>query len=155
MGIYNLESKGDLNVTQHHKRSHQRVRTFEKPTIESKSTQELAIIAAQVADSKKAQDIVILNVGPVLAITDLFVVATGTSDRHVRTVAEEIEDKLKHLYSRVPLRVEGINDARWILLDYGDFIVHVFLEEARNYYDLERLWSDVGTISWHEAEPIV
>lgn len=128
---------------------------IEIPILESPTTQELAVITAQVADTKKAQDVVILDVGSVLAITDLFVVSTGTSDRHVRTIAEEIQDQLKHLYSRSPLRVEGKDDARWVLLDYGDFIVHVFLEEARNYYDLERLWSDVTRIAWQETEGIV
>lgn len=128
---------------------------IEISSLESVTTQELAIMAARVADDKKAQDVVILDVGSVLAITDLFVVATGTSDRHVRTIAEEIQDQFKHLYSRSPLRVEGKDDARWVLLDYGDFIVHVFLEEARNYYDLERLWSDVAKVAWQEAKDVV
>ena len=74
-------------------------------------------------------------------ITDVFVIASGTSRRHVATLAEVVEERLKAL-GRKPLRREGLEDATWALLDYGDLVVHLFDEPTRRYYDLERLWSD-------------
>ncbi len=80
-------------------------------------------------------------------ITDMFVIATGTSRRHVLTLAEETEAKLKES-DRRPLRREGFDDAQWVLLDYGDVVVHVFDQETRAYYDLERLWGDAPREEW-------
>jgi len=108
----------------------------------------LATVAARAAASKKAEGTVILEVGGLLAITDAFVITSGTNARQVRTIAEEIEAKAKQSGRRGPLRVEGLDDARWVLLDYGDVVVHVFVEEARRYYDLERLWSDAPRWRW-------
>ena len=107
-----------------------------------------AAIAARAADDKKARDTVVLEVGPVLAITDAFVITSANNARLVRTVAEEVERQVKELAARAPLRIEGLDDARWVLLDYGDFVVHVFLDEVREYYDLERLWSDAARLDW-------
>ncbi|HMC41493.1 MAG TPA: ribosome silencing factor [Acidimicrobiales bacterium] len=111
----------------------------------------LATVAARAAASKKAEGTVILEVGGLLAITDAFVITSGTNARQVRTIAEEIEAQTKQAGRRGPLRVEGLDDARWVLLDYGDVVVHVFLDEARRYYDLERLWSDAPRWSWEPA----
>lgn len=97
-----------------------------------------AILAA--AD-KKAKDIVVIDVGPFLAITDHFVICSAPSDRQVRTIAEEVERKLKE-DERPPIRSEGSPETGWVLVDYGDFVVHVFTDEMRAYYDLERLWKD-------------
>jgi ribosome-associated protein len=108
-------------------------------------------MAARAAAAKKGEDIVILAVGPLLAITDAFVIASGTNDRQVRTIAEEVEAEVKASGGPTPLRVEGLDDARWVLLDYGDFVVHVFLEETRRFYDLERLWADADRWTWEEA----
>jgi ribosome-associated protein len=80
-------------------------------------------------------------VSALLVITDVFVIASGTSRRHIATLAEAVEERLKGL-DRRPLRSEGLEDATWVLLDYGDFVVHLFDEPTRRYYDLERLWSD-------------
>jgi len=74
-------------------------------------------------------------------ITDLFVIATGTSRRHIQTLAEETEASLKEI-GRRPLRREGMEDATWVLLDYGDVIVHIFDQATRDFYDIERLWGD-------------
>lgn len=104
--------------------------------------------AARAADAKKATDTVVLEVGPILAITDEFVITSGGNPRQVRTIAEEIELQVKTGDGPRPLRVEGLDDARWVLMDYGDFIVHVFLDEARTYYDLERLWADAERLDW-------
>jgi ribosome-associated protein len=76
-----------------------------------------------------------------LGVVDLFVVTAGRSDRQVRTITEEIERVTKLRCGRGPIRVEGLSDARWVLLDFGDVVVHVFDEETRAYYDLEHLWS--------------
>jgi ribosome-associated protein len=109
------------------------------------------VIAAQAADSKKGLDTVILEVGPVLVITDAFVVTSGTNPRQVRTIAEEVERWLAEQEGVKPRRTEGLNEATWVLLDYGEFVVHVFHEDSRRFYDLERLWSDVARAHWEPA----
>ncbi|HYZ93880.1 MAG TPA: ribosome silencing factor [Actinomycetota bacterium] len=97
--------------------------------------------AVAAAGDKKARELVVLDVADVLGITDYFLIASGSSDRQVRTIAEAVEEKLKEDGLR-PLRSEGTAESGWILIDYGDFIVHVLTEEMRAYYDLERLWKD-------------
>ena len=110
-------------------------------------------VAAQAAASKKGDDIVILDVGAVLVITDSFVITSAPNDRLVRTIAEEVERRIKESGGPAPLRIEGQREAEWVLLDYGDFVVHVFLEETRRFYDLERLWADAPRVAWEEAVP--
>ena len=112
-----------------------------------------AALAARAADAKKGTDTVVLEVGPVLAITDAFVITSAGNPRLVRTIAEEVELRVKSGDGPPPLRIEGLDDARWVLIDYGDFIVHVFLEEARTYYDLERLWADADRLDWESLAP--
>ena len=112
-----------------------------------------AAIAARAADDKKATDIVVLDVGDIISITEMFVLASGTNTRQVKTIAEEVELALKVYDDEAPRAVEGLDDATWVLLDYGDVIVHVFLNETREYYDLDRLWSDASEVSWRE-EPV-
>ena len=107
-----------------------------------------AVVAARAADDKLAANVIVLEVGPVLAVCDHFVIASGASSRQVRAISEEVERRLQLECGVKPLRTEGRDDATWILLDYGDLIVHVFLEATRRYYDLERLWSDVGRLEW-------
>ena len=107
-----------------------------------------AATAARAADAKKGTNTLVLDVGPVLALTDAFVITSAPNARQVRTIAEEVEEQVKASGGPSPLRIEGLDDARWVLLDYGDFVVHVFLEEARAYYDLERLWSDAPRLPW-------
>ena len=108
-------------------------------------------VAAQAAASKKGDDIVILDVGAVLVITDSFVITSAPNDRLVRTIAEEVERRIKEVGGPAPLRIEGQREAEWVLLDYGDFVVHVFLEETRRFYDIERLYRDVPVIDWRAA----
>jgi ribosome-associated protein len=110
-----------------------------------------AVLAAQAASSKKATEPVVLAVGDVLAITDSFVVVSGANTRQVRTIADEIEQQITDAGGPKPLRVEGLDDLHWVLIDYGEFVVHVFLQETREYYELERLWSDVPRIEWEES----
>ncbi len=111
-------------------------------------------LAARAASDKKATDTVILDVGAVLAITDAFVITSAANDRQVRTIVEEIERQLKEAGGPGPRRVEGLREAQWVLLDYGDFVVHVFLDEVRSFYDLERLWSDAPRVAWEDRGPV-
>ncbi len=119
------------------------------PLVEQRA--QLACLAARAASSKKGDDIVVLDVGDVLAITDFFVITSAPNTRLVRTIVDEIERELKEQGGPKPLRVEGLDDAHWVLMDYGEFVVHVFLDETRDYYDLERLWSDVPRVQWEEG----
>ncbi len=105
--------------------------------------------AAAIAD-KKGTNIALLDVSELVVLTDVFVIASGTSNRHVKTLVEEVEFKLKDVQRR-PLRREGENHGRWVLLDYGDMVVHVFDEETREYYDLERLWADAPRLVFDQA----
>jgi ribosome-associated protein len=90
-------------------------------------------------------------VSEVLAITEYFVITSASNDRLVKAIVEEVERRVRETGGPRPLRIEGLADAQWVLMDYGDFVVHVFLEEVRRYYDLERLWSDVPRIPFDEV----
>jgi len=107
-------------------------------------------VAAAAASAKKADDIVALDVGDILSITDAFVITSATNTRQVRTIVDEIEKAMKEHASFPPTSIEGLDDATWVLLDYGDFVVHVFLDETRAYYELERLWTDAPRIDWEQ-----
>ena len=109
---------------------------------------ELAVAAARAADAKSGRDIVVLAVGDVLAITDYFVIAHGGSDRQVKAIADEVEARLGESFGVKPRRVEGLDTLTWVLMDYGPIVVHVFDEETRRFYDLERLWKDAGRVDW-------
>ena len=106
------------------------------------------MLAAELTLAGTDVDIVVLEVGPVLAITDAFVITSGANSRQVKTIAEEVELQVKRAGGPAPLRTEGLSDLQWVLLDYGDFVVHIFLQETRDYYDLERLWGDAAPIDW-------
>ncbi|MDQ6616834.1 MAG: ribosome silencing factor [Actinomycetota bacterium] len=122
-----------------------------RPSIDD--VRQLSVVAARAAAAKKGEDTVILAVEPLLKITDAFVITSGTNTRQVRTIAEEVEEKVKTEGGPPPLRIEGFDDARWILMDYGDFVVHVFLDEVRRFYDLERLWADAERWPFEHLEP--
>ena len=107
-------------------------------------------IAARAAADKKATDVVILDVSDILAVAETFVIASATNARQVRTIAEEVEEHLKIEADVAPRQIEGLSDASWVLLDYGDVIVHVFLAATRAYYDLDRLWADAPRIDWDD-----
>jgi ribosome-associated protein len=121
-----------------------------RPSIDD--VRQLSVVAARAAAAKKGEDTLILAVEPLLKITDAFVITSGTNVRQVRTIAEEVEEKVKQDGGPSPLRIEGLDDARWVLMDYGDFVVHVFLDEVRKFYDLERLWADAERWPF-ESEP--
>jgi ribosome-associated protein len=100
------------------------------------------------ADAKLGRDTVVLGMGELFGIVDAFVITSASNTRHVRTLVEEIERAVKEEHAFAPVRVEGLADATWVLMDYGDFIVHVFLQETREYYDLEHLWSGAPRVPW-------
>ena len=113
-----------------------------------------AAAAARAADAKTEAETVILSVGDLLAITDLFVLTSGPTARHVRALTDEIEQAVREQGGPKPKSIEGLDDLRWVLMDYGPFVVHVFLDEARRFYDLERLWKDAARVTWNSADPI-
>ncbi len=108
---------------------------------------EAALVAARAADAKLGQDTVVLAMGDLLGVTDAFVVTSGANSRQVRTIVEEVEHQVKLSSGRSPRATEGLRDLTWVLMDYGDFLVHVFHDEARSYYDLERLWGNAPRMS--------
>ena len=106
---------------------------------------ELVHAAARAASDKLAQKIIAFDVSEQLAITDAFVLASATNDRQVKAIVEGIEDALREIGAK-PIRREGERDGRWVLIDYGDIVVHVQHEEERTFYSLERLWRDCPAI---------
>ena len=100
-----------------------------------------ALLCVNASLEKKAKDLVILNVGGISSFADYFILCSGTSDRQVRAIANAIRENVKKA-GMLPLGVEGEAGGKWILLDYDDVIIHVFLESVRTFYDLERLWSE-------------
>lgn len=109
-----------------------------------------ALVAAGAAADKLAHDIVVLDVAEIISIIDCFVIVSASNPRQARTVLDEVEDALRAHDGSKPLGIEGVDDASWMLLDYGDVVVHVFLDETRAYYDLDRLWADATRIPFEE-----
>jgi ribosome-associated protein len=110
---------------------------------------DLACVAARAASDKQGEDVVVLDVRDLITITDYFVIASGASDRQVKTIAEEVEKALKERGVK-PVRVEGEVASRWVLLDFVDLVVHVFHQDEREYYRLERLWIDAPRVGWED-----
>jgi len=108
----------------------------------------LALLAARVGDEKKGDDIVILDVGDVLAIAGWFVVVSASNGRLVESVAQDIEAAVKAELGQAPVRLEGHREKQWVLIDYGDVVVHVFHTEMRDFYEIERLYGDVPRLKW-------
>jgi ribosome-associated protein len=108
-------------------------------------------LAIRSADEKKAVDMIGLDLREIASFTEFFVIATGTNQRQVQAIADEISEQLKKQLRRRPVRVEGYNAAEWVLLDYGDFVVHLFDKKAREFYDLERLWRDARKVDLSTA----
>ena len=111
----------------------------------------LTQVAAQAADAKQGDDLVALDVSGPLPLTDVFLIVTGRNERNVQAIASEVEDRMIEAGAK-PLRREGRAEGRWILLDFGDVIVHVFHEEERLFYSLERLWKDCPVVPLQLAE---
>ncbi|HEX6287021.1 MAG TPA: ribosome silencing factor [Acidimicrobiia bacterium] len=113
----------------------------------------MARAAADALFAKNGADIVLLDVEEAFFLSDVFVIATGSSRINVQALADHVEERLGELYGVKPLRVEGRTEGEWCLVDFGDIIVHIFQGEPREYYSLERLWGDAGRIMWEE--PVV
>ncbi|MGL4940011.1 MAG: ribosome silencing factor [Bifidobacterium asteroides] len=111
-------------------------------------------VAARAANDVKAMDIMAFDVSQPIAITDIFMVATGSNERQVLAIAEEVEKQL-HLQKNLdPRSREGVQEAQWVLLDYGDFVIHIMHKQARAYYDLERLWKDCPQVDLQLEHPL-
>jgi ribosome-associated protein len=115
------------------------------------ASKEVAIAAARASSEKQADDVVILDVHELIVITDFFVICSAGTDRQLKTVIENVEERLRSGLEVRPARREGEAGAGWWLLDYIDVVVHVFGSEERAYYDLERLWRDAPRLSWDES----
>jgi ribosome-associated protein len=116
------------------------------------TARELALVAASAAADKLATDIVLIDVSDRLAITDVFVIATGNSERQVEAIVDEVEARMRAAGVK-PLRREGRRDDRWVLLDYAELVIHIQHAEERAYYALERLWRDCPTIEFTPDAP--
>ena len=108
-------------------------------------SKELALIAAEAASDKKATDIVVVDVGELLVVTDFFVICTGATDRQVKAIADEVEDQVRERGGLKPIGREGAEEGKWILLDFADFVVHVFQPAERDFYRLEKRWDEAPT----------
>jgi ribosome-associated protein len=116
---------------------------------------DICALAARAASSKLGRDTLVLKVEKLMGLTDAFVITSGANPRQVRTISDEVERQLKLAGAGGPRSVEGLDDARWVLMDYGDFVVHVFLEETRLFYDLEHLWGDAPRLAWDDQAGIL
>ena len=103
-------------------------------------------LALHCASEKKAFNMVALDLREIASFAEFFIIATGANQRQVQAISDEIEEQLKKELKSRPVRIEGYRSAEWVLLDYGDFIVHIFEKEAREFYDLERLWRDAKKV---------
>ncbi len=103
-------------------------------------------LAIKSADEKKALNMLALDLREIASFTEFFFIASGTNQRQVQAIADEITEQLKKEHRRRAIRIEGYNKAEWTLLDYGDFVIHLFDKEAREFYDLERLWLDARRV---------
>lgn len=113
----------------------------------------LAQLCAAVADHEHGTDIVVLSVGDLLGITEYFVVVGASNRRLVRTIVDRVEQGAKDALGRAPRRMEGVSEQQWVLIDYGDVVVHVFIDELREFYDIERLYTDAPRLGWTPFAP--
>ena len=117
-----------------------------KPALRAEDLDERIRAAVHAAGERKALDTVVLDLREIASFTDFFVITSGTNVRQVQAIADAVQEHLRKDLGVKPARVEGYNSAEWVLLDYGDFIFHVFEEKSRRFYDLERLWRDAARV---------
>lgn len=103
-------------------------------------------LAIKCAAEKKAEKMVALDLRPIASFTEFFVICSAANQRQVQAIADEISEQVKKQLKQSPVRIEGYSAAEWVLLDYGDFVFHIFDKEARDFYDLERLWRDAAKV---------
>lgn len=114
----------------------------------------LACLAALAADDKQGSNTIVFDVGDVLVIAELFVVTSASNSPQVRTIANEVSSRIREQLGISPLHSEGMAEQQWILLDYGDVVVHIFAEPTRQFYEIERLYTDVPVVDWRtRVEP--
>ncbi|MCA9151129.1 MAG: ribosome silencing factor [Planctomycetales bacterium] len=111
-------------------------------------SRQLAVAAARTAEENRGQNIVILDVRQLTPMFDYFVIATGSSRRQLHAMSEEIDNKLEHELNDKRLGIEGYNESRWILLDYGSVVIHLFDADTREYFAIEELWAEAPRIEW-------
>lgn len=116
-----------------------------RPAVKSQEKKILKQVLEGLSDAK-AENPVVLDLRKLTSMTDYFVVAHGTNDRQVQAMAREVERRLREAFDRKPLHVEGMGVAQWILMDYGDFIVHLFIAAKREHYDIEGIWADAPRV---------
>lgn len=116
-------------------------------------SKKLALACAEYADNRKGEKIVVLDMSPVSSITDYFVIATGTSEPHLRAISDEIETKVQSNFGVRPRAVDGTIQGAWMVLDYFDVIVHIMRTDARERYDIEGLWNDAPKVAWTPEPP--
>ncbi len=109
---------------------------------------DIALVAAKAADDKQGNETIVLNVENVLAITELFVITSASNPPQVRTIANEVSSRIREQLGISPLHSEGLAEQQWILLDYGDVVVHIFSEPTRRFYEIEWLYTDVPVVNW-------
>ena len=109
---------------------------------------DLAVLTARIIDDKKGSDILILHVGDIVGITEYFVIASASNVRLVGAIVDSRLGEVRETIGRGPLRSEGVREKQWVLVDYGDVVVHVFADEARRFYEIERLYKDLTPIPW-------
>ncbi|MBN1958744.1 MAG: ribosome silencing factor [Desulfuromonadales bacterium] len=116
------------------------------------STSKIVDAAVEFALDKKGFDLKLFDVRELSSLTDFLLIVSGRSDRQVRAIAENIRTEFKHQHNLLPLAVEGVDQGRWILLDYGDLMIHIFQPQVREFYDLEGLWTEAPAIDFEQAE---
>ncbi len=117
------------------------------------TSEKFASIIARILDDNKGQDIVILNVANVCSLSDYFIIATGSSTPHIRALTEDVRQKVKDIFKRIPIGEETQRQSRWNLLDYGEVVVHIMHKEERETYKIEKFWSHAMTLErevWEE-----
>ena len=117
--------------------------------MKSTDPRETALLCVRYALDKKAYDLLLLEVGPYTSLADYFLICTGRSDTQVQAIAQSIQENLAAL-GRRPRTIEGLSTGHWVLMDYGDVVVHIFLDSVRAFYDLERLWSRAAVVTLPE-----
>jgi ribosome-associated protein len=130
------------------------IRSATNPVDKAARALQLAVAAAQTAEENRGQDIVVLDLRKLTCMFDFFVIATGTSRRQIHAMSEEIDHKLEDELNDERMGIEGYAESRWILLDYGTVVIHLFDKEARDYFALEELWAEAPRIDWSSRQPL-
>ena len=113
---------------------------------------ELAVFIARVIDEKQGENTIVLLVGPVVGITEYFIVTSASNARLVRAITDSVLNNVREAVGKGPLRSEGTREQQWVLIDYGDVVVHIFIDEMRRFYEIERLYKDIVPTPWASAQ---